>query len=294
MYMNTAYLKNTLVSPRTPMDQADLSVPLKILCCGIYRIRSFPHLDTERPNGRKDYQLLYFHAGQGHFYFDGLSGKETIVHAGHMILFAPKDPQMYYYYASDRTEVYWVHFTGNSVLDLLAHYGLPTKGAVFKSNIDTAYKNIFLDMITELQLCKTSYEEMLVLMLKRLFLLIQRNRLEKPVTSTNMQKIIGQAIRYFNENYNKHIVIQDYASQHFLTPCWFIRNFKQQTGLTPAQYIASIRMANAQSLLENQQYTVQEVANMVGYEDALYFSRTFKKHTGYSPKEYRAMIVQEE
>ncbi len=293
MYMNTAYLKDILISPRTPIDKADTSVPLMISCCGVYRIHSISCLDTERPNGRKDFQLLYFHSGQGHFFLEGCDGPETVVYAGQMLLFHPDTPQMYYYYAEDRTEVYWVHFTGHSVKELLMQYDLPMETTVWDCGVHSAYRDIFLDMITELQLCKKGFEEMLTLKLRHLFLLNQRHQAEPPCTNSHMQQIIEDSLRYFNEKYNSEIVIRDYAAKHFLTPCWFISNFRQHTGRTPTQYITSIRITNAYTLLANVSYSIQEIAALVGYEDALYFSRIFKKYTGYSPREYRRLLLGE-
>ena len=53
------------------------------------------------------------------------------------------------------------------------------------------------------------------------------------------------------------------------------------------QYIVSIRIANAQVLLETTDYNVTEIGNIVGYDNPLYFSRIFKKQKGVSPSEYR-------
>ena len=57
--------------------------------------------------------------------------------------------------------------------------------------------------------------------------------------------------------------------------------------MPPMQYILSIRIANAQNLLETTAYTVSEIAAIVGYDNPLYFSRLFKKQLGMSPTEYR-------
>lgn len=58
----------------------------------------------------------------------------------------------------------------------------------------------------------------------------------------------------------------------------------------PAQYILSLRISNAQSLLENTSYNVTEISNIVGYENPLYFSRVFKKQCGMSPSEFRRQL----
>ncbi len=288
MYVNTAYLKNTLIAPRTPLDQANTKVPLQILCCGVYRIISYPVLDTPRPNGRMDYQLLYFHSGQGHFFFED-DEHETIVSAGQIVLFRPGDRQVYYYYASDKTEVYWVHFTGYQVEELLNKYELSPSQKVFKSGVFVEYKDIFLKMITELQLCNSHYEDRLVLLLLDILLLINRKHQEIYI-ETNIQKEIDKAAKYFSENYNQEIVIADYAKEHYFSPYYFTRNFKEHIGYTPTQYIVSLRINNAQSMLATSNYSINEIASLVGYNDPLYFSRLFKKHVGYSPKEYRHLF----
>lgn len=57
--------------------------------------------------------------------------------------------------------------------------------------------------------------------------------------------------------------------------------------ISPAQYILSLRMVNAQSLLENTDYKIGEIAEIVGYDNQLYFSRVSRKEYGVSPAQYR-------
>ena len=48
--------------------------------------------------------------------------------------------------------------------------------------------------------------------------------------------------------------------------------------ISPAQYILSLRMVNAQSLLENTDYKIGEIAEIVGYDNQLYFSQIGRAH----------------
>lgn len=81
--------------------------------------------------------------------------------------------------------------------------------------------------------------------------------------------------------------MDDYAESLHISTNWFIRNFKQYMKISPAQYILSLRMVNAQSLLENTEYNIGEIAEIIGYDNPLYFSRVFKKEYGVSPAQYR-------
>ena len=95
------------------------------------------------------------------------------------------------------------------------------------------------------------------------------------------------AVTYFNENYNQDISIENYAQTRGMSVSWFIRNFKKYTGMTPMQFIVSLRVNNAQILLEQTNYSIYEIAKIVGYDDQLYFSRLFRKQKGVSPSQYR-------
>lgn len=282
MYTNNAYLNNST------RDIKDKSKPLIVTSCGTYHLFSRPKLPTWRPRGRLDFQLLYIASGKAHFHFNG---EEKIVTAGHMVLYRPKEPQKYEYYGEDQTEVYWVHFTGGNVTNLLRSYGLTDDKTVFYCGSNMEYPNLFRAMIYELQMCKDNYAEMLEMYLKQIFILLQRFfKTTAKVDNTRLAEEIDKATKYFNEHYSEEISIDEYAKNHNMSTSWFIRNFKQYTGFTPLQYILNKRIYNAEALLLNSPYNVTEIAYIVGYDNPLYFSRIFKKMKGVSPSEYRKNI----
>ncbi len=280
MYVNSAYLNNSLI------DFKDKSQPLIVGSCGTYRLLTRPKLPTHRPRGRIDFQLLYIASGKAHFYF--YKDEDTVVTAGHMVVYRPKEPQKYVYYGDDKTEVYWVHFTGSNVTNILRSYGISDDMRVINTGTSLEYTRIFKQMIQELQRCQINYEELLVLLLKQIFISIQR-QMVKEYQSKNVfwDREMENAMQYFNDNYNTEINVKEYASSRGMSVSWFIRNFKQYTNTTPMQYIVSIRVSNAQILLETSNYNITEIGNIVGYDNPLYFSRIFKKQKGTSPSEYR-------
>lgn len=280
MYTNVAYLHNLL------HDIVDFSKPLIVTSCGYYRIQSIPTFQTERPTGRADYQLLYIASGKAHFFFDGT---EHILTEGNMILYHPDEPQKYHYHASDKTEVYWIHFTGSEVDKLLSHYEIPDTENVFYTGTSPDYQQLYRQIIQELQLCRANYEEVISLLLRHIFLTINRYIKEGRKKGSDIQNEIERATHYFNDHYSSALCIEDYAKSRHLSTCWFIRSFKQIVKVTPMQYILSLRMMNARNLLETTDYNITEIAEAVGYDNPLYFSRLFHKHIGLSPSDYRAL-----
>ena len=281
MYMNTGYLNHS------HMDFKDKSRPLIVGSCGIYRLSEHPKMPTYRPRGRVDFQIIYIASGCGHFHFDTVDN-ETIVPAGNIVIFRPKELQKYEYYGEDKTEVYWIHFTGSDVKNILRKYGFPDNERIFPVGTSMEYERVFKRIIIELQRCQDNYEEMLTLLLRHLLIIFQRELTREHVLKNEyLNHEMDTAVTYFNENYNRDINIEEYATSKGMSVSWFIRSFKKFTGSTPMQFIVALRVNNAQVLLETTNYSINEISKIVGYDNQLYFSRLFHKLKGFSPREYR-------
>ena len=255
MYMNTGYLN------QSHQDFKDKRQPLVVGSCGCYRLSTYPKLPTYRPRGRLDYQIIYIASGKGYFHFDSPEN-ETIVPAGNIVLFRPKELQKYEYYGKDKTEVYWIHFTGGNIKNLLRRYGFADKKRIFPVGTSPEYERLF----------------------KRIILELTREHVLK---DEYMDREMEVAISYFSSSYNLEINVKEYAYSKGMSTSWFIRNFKKYTGETPIQFITSARIMNAQILLETTAYSVNEISQIVGYSNPSYFSRAFRSKKGYSPQQYR-------
>lgn len=286
VYMNVGYLTdehNMIVDDKRA---------LLVTGAGNYRIAEDERgINTKRPSGRGDYQLLYVADGVLYVRFDGVDRR---VPKGNMILFRPGQTQIYYTLQKLKCETYWVHFTGYDVERLLDRYMLPNEKMAIFTGISPDYAWLFRQMIQELQLKHKNFEDLLSINLQHIFLMINRYQSEALELDAQLLNEIERATHYFNENYALDISIEEYARSRHLGVCWFIRSFKKVVKLTPMQYIVSLRIASAKRLLVDTDYNISQISEAVGYDNALYFSRLFKKHAGTSPSEYRKRINEEE
>ena len=67
-----------------------------------------------------------------------------------------------------------------------------------------------------------------------------------------------------------------------------IRRFRQYTGQTPIQFKNRIIVKRARYYLENTDYSVSQIAEVLRFENVYYFSAMFKKQTGLSPTQYKS------
>lgn len=71
----------------------------------------------------------------------------------------------------------------------------------------------------------------------------------------------------------------------------FYSRIREITGNPPENYIYSFKMDRALKLLASQQYTVSEIAGMLGYCDAKYFGKKFKDFYHVCPTDYIKSII---
>ncbi|MFA6290402.1 MAG: AraC family transcriptional regulator [Victivallales bacterium] len=98
---------------------------------------------------------------------------------------------------------------------------------------------------------------------------------------------MDKAINYFDAHYTEDISVCDVADACGLSKGHFTRIFKKASGKSPIEYLMSVRIRNANRLLENTTLTVREISRLSGYQNEFYFSRAFKKISGMSPSQYR-------
>jgi transcriptional regulator GlxA family with amidase domain len=67
----------------------------------------------------------------------------------------------------------------------------------------------------------------------------------------------------------------------------FKRRFQEATGMSPLEYVHTLRLEEAKQMLESGNQPIEAIANEVGYEDAGFFSRLFRRNVNLTPAQYR-------
>lgn len=99
-----------------------------------------------------------------------------------------------------------------------------------------------------------------------------------------LQKIEAQLA----EPSDRALTVRELAERLHISPCYFCKLFRKQTGLTFTDYRTQVRIEAAKRLLLDPTRRVSEAAYECGFDSIPYFNRAFRRHVGCSPSEFRA------
>ena len=103
--------------------------------------------------------------------------------------------------------------------------------------------------------------------------------------------IVEMAKYHVERNYYQHNLSVEGVASHLRITAGHLANlFKQAGKETVRGYIINTRMSHALRLLRSKAYTVQEVAEMTGWNCQFYFSNCFRKRFGVPPSQAAALI----
>lgn len=101
-------------------------------------------------------------------------------------------------------------------------------------------------------------------------------------------RTFNQILQYVTGHYREDLSLQSLSEQFFMNPSYISQLFKKEVGETFVGYMSRLRIAHACEMLEEgREYSIQEIAETIGYSDYFYFARLFKKTTGKTPTQYR-------
>jgi transcriptional regulator GlxA family with amidase domain len=99
--------------------------------------------------------------------------------------------------------------------------------------------------------------------------------------------LIARCQEWIAENYDQNSPVAAMARLSGLAERSFKRRFARATGMSPLEYVHTLRLEESKQMLETSDLPVEAVAIEAGYEDASFFSRLFRRRVGLTPAQYR-------
>lgn len=233
----------------------------------------------DRPKGRSDYLLFYIAKGKEHFFLRS----EEIAESGSFILFRPFEKQEHIYLEDITGEFYYVHFKAPDGFEL---FGFESS-VIYNTNPSTQIRDVFEEIINELQTKQPAYETVCVSKLFNLFSLLIRKTTKESAPQGRYFDKISFAIQNMNKEYQSNYSLDDYAAMCNMSKFHFLRVFKNITGVSPLEYRNNIRLDHAKELLLDTNIPINEIGRSLGYSSDTYFCDAFKAKAGMSPSQYR-------
>ncbi|WP_396590954.1 helix-turn-helix domain-containing protein [Allomuricauda sp. R78024] len=110
---------------------------------------------------------------------------------------------------------------------------------------------------------------------------------KKPSTKVETLRRLLIANDYINDNLKHAISLDELSRVSALSRFHIYSSFKIVYGQTPHQYINNLKMAKAERYVREGQFSISEIADLFGYNDASVFGKVFKKVFGQTPSDYR-------
>ncbi len=108
-----------------------------------------------------------------------------------------------------------------------------------------------------------------------------------PSQPTPISNTLSTIMSYIQHNYEQSLTLESIATANFISPSYLSRIFKESIGISPINYVNSIRIKEAKLLLSNSDKSITHIAHAVGFNSNTHFGRIFKASTGLSPLQYR-------
>jgi AraC family transcriptional regulator of arabinose operon len=263
------------------------SLELYLCYCG-YEICSSGHFYG--PTIRTEYLLHIILSGKGIY---KVGNKTYELGANTAFLIYPGVSTYYEASIEDPWTYIWVGFNGIKAESALKHAHFSMDNHIVQIQNTEPFLNYVNSMLNSRQLTYANdlaREGFLYQFVSTLIQEQQNQEKKEEIHDYSYQVYVDHTLEDIEHNYYKNIKVQNIANYIGINRSYLTNCFKSVLNMSPQEYILNYRMNQASLLLKNTNLPINEVANQVGYDDALNFSKSFKKVYGINPSSFRNSI----
>jgi AraC-like DNA-binding protein len=97
--------------------------------------------------------------------------------------------------------------------------------------------------------------------------------------------------RFLSENFSRKLSLAEIAAVCDLSPYHFARAFSKTFGVSPHQYVLTLRLDFAEKLLAESRMSITDIADLSGFSSQSHFTTMMKKYRQVTPLQARARQV---
>lgn len=116
---------------------------------------------------------------------------------------------------------------------------------------------------------------------------------EVELSAQKDSSIVARARDYIDFNFFGKLTVAQIAADLNVSRSHLYKTFKEETGISPCEYLTQCRIQLATKLLEETDMSIREIAAAVGFDTYSAFFRSFKLCCGVSANEYRKLAAKE-
>lgn len=104
--------------------------------------------------------------------------------------------------------------------------------------------------------------------------------------------LLAEILAYMNKRITEPITIEEICHEFYISRSSLQALFKTHLNTSPKNYLLNIKLQKSKELIRQGQYTISEIAYMLGFSSIHYFSRLFKKYFNTTPSAYSRKIAE--
>ena len=121
----------------------------------------------------------------------------------------------------------------------------------------------------------------------RILTLLSRHQVPRIQLSPDNPMLLVNCIREIHEHYSQPLTLAMLAEKFSYSESSLYRIFSQKLGTTFLDYLTGVRLNIACGMLQKNEHTVAEIADLCGFPSYNTFYRIFRQRVGAAPREYR-------
>lgn len=134
--------------------------------------------------------------------------------------------------------------------------------------------------------------EIVLLINQMIFQLMKTIHLPKTDIQSEQNLSIQKCLSFIHQHYQDDIKLEEIASYGNVSVGYCGRLFKKILKTSPYEYLIDYRIKKSLELLTSQNYTISQIATLVGFNSVSHYIQCFKKKLSITPKKYQKLLFQ--